>query len=182
MPRGTTTNVVGREENPSGPIAIKIQFGQTLQNAPLTGRTAQRTPKTESQSNRNTTPINLSQRLTRMRRTETWVQLEKDKNRNEQSENDQGSAEFVNTDNSDGNMKKNVQENKNLEKRTEETPKVLIQPRTLLSPAEPIAKQLPTHPKPRNHTQKGLHIKAEFCPGMSGVYSTLKFVIFYISS
>ena len=54
-----------------------------------------------------------------MRRTETWVQLEKDENRNEQSENDQGSAEFVNTDNSDGNMKKNVQENKNLEKRTE---------------------------------------------------------------
>lgn len=52
-----------------------------------------------------------------MRRTETWVQLEKDENRNEQSENDQGSAEFVNTDNSDGNMKKNVQENKNLEKK-----------------------------------------------------------------
>ena len=52
-----------------------------------------------------------------MRRTETWVQLEKDENTNEQSKNDQGSAEFVNTDNSDGNMKKNVQENKNLEKK-----------------------------------------------------------------
>ena len=83
--------------------------------------------------------------------TETWVELEKDENRNEQSENDQGSAEFVNTDNSDGNMKKNVQENINLEKKTVETPKVLIQP--------------------RNHIQKGLHIKAEFCPGMSGVYT-----------
>ena len=52
-----------------------------------------------------------------MRTTETWVELEKDENRNEQSENDQGSVEFVNTDNSDGNMKKNVQENKNLEKK-----------------------------------------------------------------